>query len=551
MSNLVIAPLLVALVTAVLTLATRSLPRVQRAISLLGGAGYVGAVGALVWRVFSESILTYQLSGWTAPYGITLVADQLAAFMLAMSAVVTIAALAFSAEYIEAFGQQIAYHPLFHLMVVGVTGAFLTGDIFNLFVWFEVMLMPSYVLVVFYSGPEHTRAALQYAVLNLIGSAVMLLSIGGIYATTGTLNMADLAVRLSNPEAFNIAVEPVVGLAALLFAVFALKAGIVPFHFWVPDAYEAAPAPVSAMLAGVTKKVGVYAIIRLLFTVFGAAHLDLGPFGDGSMLLFFGPILFVMAVGSGFLGGFAAVGQPNLDRLLAYSSIAQVGFIVLPLAVVATIPLGDAGSVAVLGGEYVVPAGKSATDGLRVLGIVAALLYALNHAVAKSLLFLVSGTINAAVGTISTDDLGGLTRSRPFLSAAFLLGGLSLVGIPPLMGFFGKLTVFETAATAMSASGPIGEIAAIAALGAAILTIAYISKVWSDAFWGTRSDAVLRSTAQPVALLSVVVVLALTLVVLGVALDPVYEGAHGAANAALDRGAYIDAVDPSYTEVQQ
>ncbi|QSG06017.1 complex I subunit 5 family protein [Halapricum desulfuricans] len=549
MSNVVIAPLLVALVTAVLTLATRARPRLQRTLSLVGGVGYVLAVGRLVWQVFTGPVLTYQLSGWTAPYGITLVADQLSAFMLAMSAVVTIAALAFSTDYIGAFGQQIAYHPLFHLMVVGVTGAFLTGDIFNLFVWFEVMLMPSYVLVVFYSGPDHTRAALQYTVLNLIGSAVMLLSIGGIYATTGTLNMADLTVRLANPDAFGIAVEPVVGLAALLFAVFALKAGIVPFHFWVPDAYEAAPAPVSAMLAGVTKKVGVYAIIRLLFTVFGAAQLDLGPFGDGSMLLFFGPILLAMAIASAFLGGFGAVGQSNLDRLLAYSSIAQVGFIVLPLAVVATIPLAGGETVTVLGGDFSVPTGSGA-DGLRVLGIVAALLYALNHAVAKSLLFLVSGAVRATVGTTETDELGGLARGRPFLSGAFLIGGLSLVGIPPLMGFFGKLTVFETAATAMTTNGAVGATAAVAALGGAILTIAYVSKVWNEAFWGTQSTPVLRATAQPLALLAIVIGLALAVVVLGIGLDPVYEGAHGAASAALDRGAYIDAVDPSYAEVQ-
>ncbi|QSG09454.1 complex I subunit 5 family protein [Halapricum desulfuricans] len=549
MSDVVIAPLLVALVTAVLTLVTRARPGLQRTLSLVGGVGYVLAVGRLVWQVFTGPVLTYQLSGWTAPYGITLVADQLAAFMLAMSAVVTIAALAFSTNYIGAFGQQVAYHPLFHLMVVGVTGAFLTGDIFNLFVWFEVMLMPSYVLVVFYSGPDHTRAALQYTVLNLIGSAVMLLSIGGIYATTGTLNMADLAVRLANPDAFGITVEPVVGLAALLFAVFALKAGIVPFHFWVPDAYEAAPAPVSAMLAGVTKKVGVYAIIRLLFTVFGAAQLDLGPFGDGSMLLFFGPILLAMAIASAFIGGFGAVGQSNLDRLLAYSSIAQVGFIVLPLAIVATIPLAGGETVAVLGGDFSVPTGTSA-NGLRVLGIVAALLYALNHAVAKSLLFLVSGTINETVGTIETDELGGLARDRPFLSGAFLIGGLSLVGIPPLMGFFGKLTVFETAATAIATNGAVGATAAVAALGGAILTIAYVSKVWNDAFWGAPSTPVLRATAQPLALLAIVIGLALAVVVLGIGLDPVYEGAHGAASAALDRGAYIDAVDPSYAEVQ-
>ncbi|MFB6188796.1 MAG: complex I subunit 5 family protein [Halapricum sp.] len=545
MSNYVVAPMLVALLTAIATLAVRSRPRLQQGVSLLGGLAYVGAVAYLVYLVFTGPILTYQLSEWVAPYGITLVADQLSGFVLAMSAVVTLAALVFSIVYVDEFGQQVSYHPLFHFMLVGVTGAFLTGDVFNLFVWFEVMLMPSYVLVVFYSGPQHTRAALQYTMLNLVGSAVMLLSIGGLYATTGTLNMADLAVRLANPDAFGISLGPVVGLAALLFAVFALKAGLVPFHFWVPNAYEAAPAPVSAMLSGVTKKVGIYAIVRLLFTVFGAAHLDMGPFGHGSMVHFFGPILLVMAVASMFLGGYAAVGQPNFDRLLAYSSIGQVGFIVLPLAIVATVPAsGATASITISGHAYSLPVGFVQSD-LHVLGIVATLLYALNHAIAKSLLFLVSGAVSESVGTIDLGKLGGLTRERPFLSGAFLLGGLSLVGIPPLMGFFGKLFVFNTATRAVAAGNDVGTIAAVAALIGAIFTIAYVSKAWNRAFWGSPSPEVKRAT-QPTALIAIVVAMALLLVVLGVGLDPIYGAAHGAAHAAVDRQAYVRAVGLSY-----
>jgi len=542
MSNYVVAPMVIALFTAILTLVVRSQPRLQRSVSLLGGLGYATAVGYLVYLVFTGPILTYQLSNWAAPYGIVLVADKLAGFMLAMGAIVMVAALAFSVRYIDEFGQQVSYHPLFHFMLVGITGSFLTGDIFNLFVWFEVMLMPSYVFVVFYSGAKHTRAALQYTVLNLIGSAVMLLAIGGIYATTGTLNMADLTIRLANPEAFGIAVEPVVGLAALLFSVFALKAGIVPFHFWVPAAYEAAPAPISAMLSGVTKKVGIYAIVRLLFTVFGAAQLDLGPFGEGSMLLFFGPIMLVMAIASMLIGGYAAVGQSNVDRLLAYSSISQVGFILLPLGIVATIPLsgGTLGTITIGETIYSIPIGIS-TSQLHVLGIVATLLYSLNHAVAKSLLFLVSGTIYESVGSIDIGKLGGLARTRPFLSGAFLLGGLSLVGIPPLLGFFGKLTVFNTASAAVVAGQDVGTIGVVAALLGAVFTIAYISKAWTDAFWGAPSPEVERAT-RPTALIAIVVVVALLLVVLGAGLDPIYEGADSAATAALDRQSYVEAV---------
>ncbi|WP_227376453.1 complex I subunit 5 family protein [Haladaptatus halobius] len=520
MNQLVIAPLLVALVTAILTLLVRGFPSVQRGTSLLGGVGYVVAVAALwaeVDPLAASNVVPYQVGDWRAPYGITLVADSLSAFMLALAAVVSLAALAFSIRYVDEFGQRLSYHPLYHFMLVGVTGSFLTGDIFNLFVWFEVMLMSSYILVVFYSGPEHTRAALQYVVLNLIGSAVMLLAIGGIYATTGTLNMADLARRLANPTAYGLqdpaSVYPVLGLSALLFAVFALKAGIVPFQFWVPAAYRAAPAPVSAMLAGVVKKVGVYAIIRLYFTVFSAlelGELTLPGFVGDSALSFFGPIMFVMAGASILLGGLGAVGRDDIDGLLAYSSIGQVGFIVLPLAIGATVPE------------------------VRTLAIAAALVYALNHALAKGLLFLVSGSVLSSVGSIRFADLGGLTRKDPVLSGVFFVGALSLIGIPPLSGFFGKLLVFDVA-------GRAGATLALAlALAGAILTIAYFSRAWNRGFWGPESAMVERGA--PATGVVVVAALAVLVLLVGVGFDPVFRAAESAARAATESQGYVDAV---------
>ncbi|UPV99263.1 Na+/H+ antiporter subunit D [Halorussus gelatinilyticus] len=522
----VIAPLLVALVTAIATLLTRRFARTQMTLSLLGGAGYVGAVAWLVSKVDplgATNVFSYQLSGWQAPFGITLVADSLSAFMLAFSSVVALAALVFSAAYVDTFGQRVSYHPLYHFMLVGVTGSFLTGDIFNLFVWFEVMLMSSYVLVVFYSGPEHTRAALQYVVLNLVGSAVMLLAIGGLYSTTGTLNMADLSRRVANPAAYGLAdggVAPVLGLSALLFAVFALKAGLAPFQFWVPAAYRAAPAPVSAMLAGVVKKVGVYAIIRVYFTVFGAAALgDLSlpglsvPDGGSALLAFYGPILFLMAAASIVVGGLGAVGRDDIDGLLAYSSIGQVGFIVLPLAIAAT-----------------------ATDeSIRVLGVSAALVYALNHGFAKSLLFMASGAVYDAVGTEQFPDLGGLSESAPWLSGGFFVGALALIGIPPLSGFFGKMLVFDAAGQARS------TIALAVALFGAILTIAYFSRAWNRGFWGEPSLLVQHGETK-LTLVAVVVAMALAIAVLGVGFDVVMQAAQAGAEAALDRQEYVDTV---------
>jgi multicomponent Na+:H+ antiporter subunit D len=510
-----VLPLLVALSTAILALGTRVYPRAQQGVSLVGAVAYGAAVLFLAVRVTAEGRLVYQVSDWAAPFGITLVADALSVLMLGLSAVVTLAALVYSLEFVDRRDQRLAYHPLFHLMVVGVTGAFLTGDIFNLFVWFEVMLMSSYVLVVFYSGPEQTRAALLYTVLNLLGSAVMLLAIGGLYATTGTLNMADMARRLANPAAFGVDPAPVLGLSAVLLTVFALKAGIVPFQFWVPAAYRAAPAPVTAMLAGVVKKVGIYAIVRLYFMVFAAATVpvSLPGIGGQGFLAFFGPVLFVMAAASIFLGGFAAVSQADLDGLLAYSSIGQIGFVVLPLAVAATIP------------------------DLRALGVAAALVYAVNHGLAKSLLFLVSGAVRTATGTTQFPELGGLSEHDRALSAAFFVGGLALVGIPPLTGFFGKLLVFDVAGRAGSTLG------LAAALGGAILTIAYVTRAWNQAFWGRPTDYVIGASRNGV-LVSVSVVLAATVVVLGVGFDPLMGAANAAAEAALDLEGYVEAVDP-------
>ena len=515
MSDLVAGPLLVALVAAIATLLARPWPRLQRGLSLGWSVAYLIVVAILFETVRTSGPLVYQLSGWPAPYGITLIADELATLMLALTAVVSLAALAYSALSVDAFGQSLSYHPLFHFMLAGVSGSFLTGDIFNLFVWFEVMLMASYVLVAFYSGPQQTRASLLYLVLNLVGSGVMLLAIGGLYATIGTLNMADMSRRLANAEQYGIDPAPVLGLSALLFAVFALKAGIVPFQFWVPAAYRAAPAPVTAVLAGVVKKVGVYAIVRLYFTVFAAASLpvSLPGLSGRSFLAFYGPVLFLMGSASIIVGGVGAIDRDDLDGMLAYSSIGQVGFIILPLAVSAT----------------------AVDPAVRALGVTATLVYAINHGLAKGTLFLVSGTIYAQTGTRTFDDLGGLAGQAPVLSASFFLGALALVGVPPLTGFFGKLLVFDVAGRAGA------WIALAVALMGAVLTIAYVTRAWNRGFWGTPGSAVTEGPDRR-DLVAVVATLALTLIVLGVGFDPLLQAAESAAAAALDRTGYVDAV---------
>jgi multicomponent Na+:H+ antiporter subunit D len=526
-STLVIAPMIAVLVAAVGTLLLGRHSRARAAVSLAGGAGYAIAVAAIDWYIIlapdAPGIATYQVGDWPAPFGITLVADGLSAFMLTMVAILGVASLVFSTRHLPGGEERSYYFPLFHFLALGVTGAFLTGDLFNLFVWFEVMLMASYVFVAYSGGPQHTRAAFWYVSLNLLASAIFLLGVGGIYATTGTLNMADLAQRLAEPAAYGLEPVPVVGLLGLLLSVFAIKAGLVPFQFWIPTAYRAAPPQITALLAGATKKVGIYAIIRLSFTVFAGAEVavnlplplvDVSIAGD-SPLPFVGAALFLMASASILLGGIGAVGRDSLEGVFAYSSIGQVGFIAIPVAIAAT----------------------TTAPGLRKFAIIAALVYALNHTLAKGLLFLAVGTVKSATRTSRFADLGGLASRSPPLAISVFVGSLALVGIPPLSGFFGKFLVFDAAARARA--GPV----IVLLLVGSLLTIAYATRMWNQSFWGAQTPAVEAATIDSVQV-AVLVVLAATIVAVGVGFEPVYEFAEAAAEAALDTEGYVDAVDP-------
>lgn len=525
---LVVAPILVTLASIALTLLSGRTPRLQRAVSVAGMLVYAAVVGVLVWTIVlapsAPGAAVYQMGGWSAPFGITLVADGLSTFMLAIVAVVGSYSVAMSVYFIDAPNQRVYYHPLVHFLLLGVTGAFLTGDLFNLFVWFEVILMASYVFVAFYGGPDHTAAGVRYVVMNLVGSAFMLLGIGGLYAVIGTLNMADVASHLADPATGTQSL-PVVGLMALVFTAFALKAGLVPFQFWVPSAYRAAPLPIAAMLAGATKKVGAYAIVRLYFTVFAGAtvSIDFPGMSGSSPLAFLAPVLLTIGVLSILVGGLGAVSRDRIDELLAYSSIGQVGFIVVPIAIAAATP--------------------SAT--VRHLGILAGLIYALHHAFTKGMLFLSVGVIQDATGTTRLSELGGIAERSPAFAVVFFVGVLSLVGVPPIVGFFGKFLAFESASVRYVASPTLATgLVVFVLVSGAILTIVYSIRAWMGAFWGSQSESVGAATFDSRQVL-LVATLAILLVLLGVGFDPVYRFADAAATAALDTEAYVDVVSPA------
>jgi len=529
--TLAVAPIAVVLVTILATLLVRSRSRLQRFASVVGSIAYLGTVGAITWTVLTQGdALVYQVGGWEAPVGITIVADELAAFVLGIIAIVGVYAAVVSVRFIDPVTQEVYYHPLYHILLLGATGAVLTGDLFNLFVWFEVMLMSSYVFVAFYGDEEHTAAALRYVVLNTIGGVCMLLGIGGLYATTGTLNMAELARILA---AGGAATAPVAGFSMLLLATFALKAGIAPFQFWVPGAYRAAPIPVTALLAGATKKVGIYAIVRLYFTVLGGATLDasLPAVPVESPLGTVAPALLVMGLTSVLIGAVGAIRRDRLDGMFAYSSIGQIGFIAVVLAV-----------------------GAATTgDQVRRLAVLAALVYSLHHALTKGLLFLSTAAIRDLAGTTQLSRLGGIATHSPAFASLFLVGALSLIGIPPLTGFFGKLFVVDTAATnvtralARDSISAIPVVTLLVLLGGSVLTIVYVTRAWMGSCWGTRTVAVETGTFDG-PLVAVLATLAGLVILVGVGFEPIYQFADAATEAAIDTDTYIERVGPADVE---
>ncbi len=347
----------------------------------------------------------YEIGKWPIPLGINLVLDGLSSLLLLAIGVVSAAAMLFSAGYMEQYTAKPKYLSLFLLMVAGMNGVVLSGDLFNLFVFLEIASLASYALVGFGCGHEQFEAAFKYMVLGSIASVFILFGIGLVYGNTGALNMAYVSKAIQS-SGLNAGLS----FALALFIVgFSLKAALVPFHAWLPDAHPSAPAPISAMLSGILiKTLGVYALARVVFNIFGVS-------------VSVGWLLIALGILSMVIGVFLAVGQWDLKRLLAYHSISQMGYVVLGLGIGALI--------LARGGEL-----KWAA-----LAILGGLFHMVNHAVFKSLLFLTSGSVEMATGTRQLKQLGGLAERMPFTRATCTLASAAISGVPPFNGFWSKL----------------------------------------------------------------------------------------------------------------
>ncbi|MDI6840153.1 MAG: monovalent cation/H+ antiporter subunit D family protein [bacterium] len=376
----------------------------------------------------------YKIGGWAPPFGINFVLDGLSLFMLIVVSIVSFFASFYSISYMEHYTDKPRYYAIFLLMIAGMNGIILTGDLFNLFVFIEIASIASYALVGFGTQHEELEAAFKYMVMGEIASLLILLGVILLYSGVGSVNMADIGVRIQNPE---YKMQSLIRFVSILFIFgFGLKAALIPFHAWLPDAHPSAPAPISCMLSGLLiKALGVYALIRVFYCIFGV------NLTSKWILLTLGAVSMVV-------GALLAIPQDDFKRMLAYSSISQVGYIIIGVA---------SGSP---------------------LGIIGGLFHLANHATFKGLLFLNSGSVEVQTRTRDLNKMGGLSKVMPITSGSCLIGSLSISGIPPFNGFWSKLFIIIGLVQG-------GHIAlGVLATMVAVITLAYYLRIQRLAFWG-------------------------------------------------------------------
>ncbi|MBP3951346.1 Na+/H+ antiporter subunit D [Bacillus suaedae] len=397
MNNLTIAPLLIPLVTGVILLFLGKRLILQKALSILSGMAIIATSIFLLMDVLENGIKTYQVGGWQPPFGIVLVADSLATLLVLFSSIIMVATTLFTFRGLDLERKNYYYYPLVQFLLTGVIGAFLTGDIFNLFVFFEVLLMSSYALIVLGGTKTQLRESLKYVLINVISSAFFVTAVAFLYSATGTLNMADLSARIAE-----INQPGLITVIALLFLiVFGMKAAIFPLFFWLPGAYSAPPPVISAIFAGLLTKVGIYAIYRV-FTIIFYHHPDVTHYTIG-----------ILAAITMIVGAVGAIAYNDIHKILVYNVVAGVGFILLGLSA------------------------------FNEDGLFGGMFYLLHDMLIKAALFLLAGAIVVITRTTKIGQASGIIKNYPLLGWTFLAAALSLAGVPPFSGFFGKLLLIQ------------------------------------------------------------------------------------------------------------
>jgi multicomponent Na+:H+ antiporter subunit D len=496
LSALLPATVFLPLLGVALTMLLHGRVLAQRVVSVVSVTATLGAAVAVLTGVHADGVQVVAMGGWEAPVGIVLVADMFSALLLAVSVATVLGVLVFAIGQLDRIVEERFFHPLYLVLTAGVSASFLTGDLFNLFVAFEIMLIASYVLLALGGTTESVRPAMTYVVVNLLASTFFITAVALVYAATGSVNMADLAGRIAElPPGLQLS------LSLLLLVMFGIKAAMFPLFFWLPDSYPTAPTAITAVFAGLLTKIGVYAIIRTQTVLFGWG-------GDGPDLL-----VLSLAGATMVVGVLGAVAQDDVKRILSFHIVSQIGYMIFGL------------------GLY------------SVAGIAGATLFLVHQIPVKTSLFLVGGMVEKMTGTGQLSRVGGLARRTPVTAVLFMLGALSLAGLPPFSGFFGKLALVQ-AGLELERFLIVGV-----SLLVSILTLFSMTKIWAGVFWGTpdeepplpaaRGEGPLRAPALMTG--ATTGVIGLTLVI-ALAAEPLWNMSVTAAEGLVDTSGYVSAV---------
>jgi multicomponent Na+:H+ antiporter subunit D len=511
MSSLLVLSLGVPLAAAAFGLLLRDHRGAQRVVSGVALPLVLAIAVALVVETRDGGALAASFGTWPRGLSIVWAADGFSALMMTVATTMATASVWFAAARGE--DRHPLFHPMVHVLLAGVLGSFLTADLFNLFVTFEVMLIASYVLLTLRGGARQVRAGAVYVGVNLLASTLFLLGIALLYGVTGTVDLGELAGIVAEVEGAWVG-------ATVIAVAIAVKASLVPMHAWLPRAYVEAGPAVTALFSGLLTKAGVYVLYRLYSVVFA---------GDPSLR----PAIMALALLTMVVGVLGAVGRGDVRGILAFHMVSQVGYLVLPL-------------------------------GLWTLaGVTAGLVYLLQYIVVKGALFLAVGAVETLTGTGRLAELGGMVRTRPVLAVGFLLPALALAGIPPTSGFVGKLLLLLAALDAQA------WLAAGLIVAVSLFTLLSMVKIWNGVFWGELAPRVAReptlvpagvivpsggagdrlppagprpSRGRTIALIAPSVVLGVGVVVLGLAAPWFVDLVEPAARTLLDPTPYLDAV---------
>jgi len=495
MNALIPLPVVVLLVAAAIALVAARSRAVQRAVALVAISVALAASVALLVIVERDGAQSTQLGSWPAPIGITLVVDLFSALMLVVSLATVLAVLVYAIGQ-PGVDREPVFHPVYLTMSAGVALSFLTGDLFNLFVAFEITLVSSYVLITLGRSREQVRSAMTYVIVNLLASTLFVAAVAWVYAATGTVNLADLATRTADlPDHVRTT------LSMVLLVVFGIKAAIFPLFFWLPDSYPTAKMPVTAVFAGLLTKVGVYALIRTQTLLFP---------GDGPSTT-----LLVIAGLTMVVGVLGAIAQNDMKRILSFHIVSQIGYMLLGLGL------------------------------FTVAGVAGAILFVIHQIPVKTALFLTAGLVEESAGSTQLNRVGGLLRRLPLAAGLFLVAALSLAGIPPLSGFVGKLAILEAGFDAHT-----DTIVAVS-LVVSLLTLFSMMKIWNGVFWGTPEHPTPALEADqhgrlhtPLLMRAATIALVGLTVAIAVFAGPIYDLSERAAQGLLDPAPYVEAVIP-------